>query len=248
MIKAVIFDLGGTLIEYAGTYADWPELETPGMTAAHEMLIKMGVTVPEYEQFQAIGFKLLPTRWRQATLGEQNLTVDSLLEEMFETAELSLPSTDILYKAARQYEAAFCSGAVPLPDGRQTLAHLQEEGYRLGLISNTMFAGASHISDLERFGLADYFETMLFSGDANKWKPTTAPFLQVLEALGIDPEQAVYIGDDPASDVIGGRAAGMKTIYFPSSQRFPSPNGVQPDATISRLSDLPGCLVALNGA
>jgi FMN phosphatase YigB (HAD superfamily) len=39
---------------------------------------------------------------------------------------------------------------------------------------------------------------------------------------------------------------GMKTIYFPSSQRFAPPNGIQPDATISGLKDLPGCLVKLS--
>lgn len=246
MIEAVIFDLGGTLIEYAGEYATWPDLEIPGMTAAHAALLQHGINVPEIEQFQTIGFELLPKRWRQATLGEQNLTLDSLLGAILETAALPLPATDILHTAARQYEAALCGGAVPLPDGQEVLARLQGEGYRLGLISNTMFAGASHINDLERFGLAGYFEAMLFSADANKWKPTTAPFLHVLETLGIEPANAVYIGDDPAADIVGGRAAGMKTIYFPSSQRFASPNGVQPDAVISSLKDLPGCLAALS--
>lgn len=248
MIKAVIFDLGGTLIEYAGEYAKWPDLEIPGMTAAHATLANQGVDVPEFDHFQAIGFDLLPKRWQQATRGEQNLTVDTLLGAILETAGQPQPPGDALYAAARQYEAALCRGAVPLPDGSQVLAHLQEKGYRLGLISNTMFAGASHINDLERFGLAEYFETMLFSADANKWKPTPAPFLHVLETLEVDPANAVYIGDDPSADVVGGRAAGMKTIYFPSSQRFPSLNGIRPDATISHLQELPDCLVALNGA
>jgi putative hydrolase of the HAD superfamily len=248
LIEAVIFDLGGTLIEYAGEYAKWPDLEIPGMIAAHTALTEHGIDIPELARFQEIGFDLLPKRWRLATIGERNLTLDSLIGQILETADLPLPPTDILHSAARLYEAALCMGAVPLPNGRQVLAQLQTAGYRLGLISNTMFAGASHISDLERFGLAGYFETMLFSADANKWKPTTAPFLHVLETLSVEPTNAVYIGDDPTADVVGGQAAGMKTIYFPSSQRFPSLNGLRPDATINQLSDLPGCLVALNGA
>jgi putative hydrolase of the HAD superfamily len=248
LIEAVVFDLGGTLIEYAGEYATWPDLEIPGMTAAHATLIKHGVQVPEMERFQEIGFELLPKRWQAATLGEQNLTLDSLVGAILETAELPLPSPDILHAAAREYEAALCSGAVPLPDGREVLEQLQNEGYKLGLISNTMFAGASHIQDLERFGLAGFFDVMLFSADHNKWKPTTAPFVHVLEALAVEASNAVYIGDDPSADVVGAKATGMKTIYFPSSQRFPSLNGVQPDATISHLRELPGCLVALSAA
>ena len=41
-IRAVIFDLGGTLIEYAGSYLHWPELETPGFMAAYEHLNGQG--------------------------------------------------------------------------------------------------------------------------------------------------------------------------------------------------------------
>lgn len=245
MIEAVVFDLGGTLIEYAGEYAKWPDLEIPGMTAAHTTLFEQDIDVPELERFQEIGFELLPKRWRRAMLGEANLKLDSLLGEILETAGLPRPSTETLHAAARKYEAALCRGAVPLPGGPQVLAQLKAEGYRLGLISNTMFAGESHINDLERFGLAGYFETMLFSADAGKWKPTTAPFHHVLEELSVDPANAVYVGDDPAADVVGGRASGMKTIYFPSSQRFPSSNGVQPDATINHLKELPHVLAAL---
>jgi putative hydrolase of the HAD superfamily len=218
------------------------------MQAAHNTLIEHEVDVPEITHFMTIGFELLPVRWRKATLGEGNLTLDSLIGHILETADLPLPSSTILHKAARQYESALCKGAVPLPNGRDVLAQLKEEGYRLGLISNTMFAGSSHINDLERFGLIGYFDTMLFSADANKWKPTTAPFLHILEVLGVEPAMAVYVGDDPAADVVGGRAAGMKTIYFPSSNRFSAVDGIQPDATIKSLQELPGCLVTLNGA
>jgi putative hydrolase of the HAD superfamily len=218
------------------------------MIAAHSTLAEYKVDIPELRHFQEICFELLPRRWQQATLGELNLTLDSLIGHILETAELSPPSSDILHAAARRYEAALCGGAFPLPDGPQVLAQLRAEGYKLGLISNTMFNGASHINDLERFGLAGYFDTMLFSADANKWKPTPAPFLHVLETLSVQPANAVYVGDDPSADLVGGQAAGMKTIYFPSSQRFPSLNGVRPDATIYHLSELPGCLVSLNGA
>lgn len=248
MIEAVIFDLGGTLIEYAGEYATWPELEIPGMRAAHSTLVEHRVAVPALDEFQTIGFQLLPQRWGQAMSGGQNLTLDSLLGDILETADLPLPPTAVLQTAARQYEAAMCAGAEPVPNGEQLLPQLKAAGYRLGLISNTMFAGSSHINDLARFGLAHHFETMLFSADANKWKPTTAPFHHVLETLGVEPANAVYVGDDPAADVVGGRAAGMKTVYFPSSQRFASPNGIQPDATIHNLTELPGCLVRLNRA
>jgi putative hydrolase of the HAD superfamily len=248
MIEAVVFDFGGTLIEYAGEKSSLPDLEIPGMHAAHATLQREGVLVPDLTLFQGIGFELLPNRWQQAMAGTQNLTLDGLLAAILEVAGSPIPDSLVLHKAARQYEAALCGKAVPIPYGRELLEQLKAEGYRLGLLSNTMFAGASHIGDLERFGLAGYFEAMLFSADAQKWKPNPAAFHHVLELLQVAPKNAVYIGDDPAADIMGGRAAGMKTIHFPSTQRMVPPNGTRPDATIEHLWELPGHLVALGRA
>ena len=53
------------------------------------------------------------------------------------------------------------------------------------------------------------------------------------------PDNAVFIGDSPVHDVVGGKAAGLYTIYFHSSDRFGEPDGEQPDATIHQLDELP---------
>lgn len=244
-IQAIIFDLGGTLIEYAGPHDGWPELETPGFTAAYGVLQEAGVTLPAFEAVRQAGFVRLPRRWRQATLGEANLRLVDLLAETLADCGLTAVSPALLTTAATHYQAAIQQQATMIPDAPQVLAGLKTAGYRLGLLSNTMFSGAAHVADLERFGLAGYFDTMLFSGDAGKWKPTAAPFLQVAEELGVEPETAVYVGDDPASDIVGGRRAGMRTIHFQSSDRFPTPNGVIPDARIERLADLPDALTVI---
>ncbi|MFO7539685.1 MAG: HAD family hydrolase [Chloroflexota bacterium] len=238
-IQAIIFDLGGTLIEYAGPHDAWPELETPGFTAAYGVWQQAGLKLPDFERVRQAGFARLPRRWRQATLGEANLRLVDLLAETLADCDLIAISPELLTTAATQYQTAIQQQAAMIPDAPQVLAGLKAAGYRLGLLSNTMFTGAAHVADLERFGLAGYFDTMLFSGDAGKWKPTAAPFLQVAEELGVGPETAVYVGDDPASDIVGGRRAGMRTIHFQSSDRFPTPNGVIPHARVGRLADLP---------
>ena len=74
-----------------------------------------------------------------------------------------------------------------------------------------------------------------------------APFLEVLERIGVNPPQAVFVGDDPTVDIIGGQRAGLYTIHYPSSQRFSSPDGYYPDDTIENLSQLPQLLARLNG-
>ena len=244
-IQAIIFDLGGTLIEYAGPHDAWPELETPGFQAAYDVWQTAGLPVPPFAQVQGAGFARLPRRWQAATRGEANLRLVDLLAETLTDCGLTAVSPTLLATAATQYQAAIQQQAAMIPHAPEVLASLKAAGYRLGLLSNTMFAGEAHVADLQRFGLDGYFDAMLFSGDAGKWKPTAAPFLHVAAELGIDPETAVYIGDDPASDVVGGQRAGMRTIHFQSSQRFPTPDGVTAHAAISQLAELPALLPTL---
>lgn len=247
MIRAVIFDLGGTLIEYAGDFDTWPELEEPGLNAAFSVLASGGLTLPDVERFRSVAFELLPDRWRQATAGKQNLTVAGLLVEILDKLGLEPPTDPLLNEAATRYESAICAGAMAIPYGLETVAQLSAAGYKLGLISNTMFSGQAHISDLERFGLTAHFESLLFSADVNKWKPNRAPFDQVMTELGVTPETAVFVGDDPGADVIGARRAGMHVVHFESSARFPRPSEQsRPDATIDDLRQLAPLLHSLN--
>ena len=241
-IQAVIFDLGGTLIEYAGPYAAWPDLETPGFQAAYDVLAQQGVYLPSFEQFRETGFALLPKWWQQATLGIQNLRLVDLLTAVLHTHNSNHTEPAWLVTAAAQYQAAICEQAHAFASAQPVLDYVKSQGYKVGLLSNTMFTGAAHQDDLRRFGLFDYFDTMLFSADVGKWKPTGAPFLHVAEALGVAPKTAVYIGDDPGSDVVGGQRAGMRTIHVRSSQRFAQPEGVEPDAQVMNLAEVPAVL------
>lgn len=238
MIEAVVFDLGGTLIEYAGVYQSWPEMETPGFTAVYTHLTEQTINLPSYDQFQERGFALLPLRWRQAVTHERNLTVADLLAELLESLGCNSVPTQLLQEAATQYQQAIQDQARLVTNAAETVRQIKAHGYKVGLLSNTMFRGAAHKADLARFGLLDQFDKLLFSGDVGKWKPNADPFYQLLAELAVDPNTAVYVGDDPASDVVGGHRAGMKTVYVKSSQRFPKPVDVQPDAEINHLGEL----------
>lgn len=241
-IQAVIFDLGGTLIEYAGPYTAWPDLETPGFEAAYGLLAQQGVVLPAFEQFREAGFAMLPQRWRQATLGEQNLRLVDLLTAVLHTHDLHETDPTWLSEAAELYQTAICGQAHMFADAPQVLDYVKQQGYKIGLLSNTMFTGAAHMNDLRRFGLIDYFDALLFSADVGKWKPTAEPFLHIADMLEVAPATAVYIGDDPGSDVVGGQRAGMRTIHVQSSQRFPSPAGVEPDARVTSLGEVTAVL------
>jgi putative hydrolase of the HAD superfamily len=166
------------------------------------------------------------------------LTVADLLADALQTNGVTRIPRQYLEEAARTYEAAICAQAAAMPQAREVVAQVKAAGFKIGLVSNTMFSGQAHVADMARFGLLDYFDAMVFSADVDKWKPTAAPFLHVLDALGVAGETAVYIGDDPGSDVRGAKRAGMRAIHFHSSDRFAQPDDIQPDAQIKQLADL----------
>lgn len=237
-IETVIFDLGGTLIEYAGEYDHWPELETPGFAAAYDVLSQNGHTLPPFESFRQAGFSHLPRMWQAATHKKANLQVHALIGEALADLGINSFANGDLLAAAQAYGAAIQQQAWLIEGALETVTAVKAADYKVGLVSNTMFPGSMHRADMARFGLLDHFDATLFSADVNKWKPNADPFLHVLAELGMGAETAVYVGDDPASDMVGGQTAGLRTIYFPSSQRFPRPDGVLPDGEINSLAEL----------
>ncbi len=243
-LNAIIFDLGGTLIDYANEFSSWPELETPGLTAAYAHLSQNGLALPDLERWRRVYFAHLPQRWEGATRGERNLRLVDVLKESLAQVGVTAVPADQLAQAAGAYENAICQTSCPLPGGKKLLAQLNADGLKIGLLSNTMFTGAAHMADLRRFGLDGYFDAMLFSADADKWKPQPEPYLHVAAELGVEPETAVFVGDSPAHDIVGARRAGMRAVHFRSHQRAGAAavDGVRPDAVIYRLDELASVL------
>lgn len=92
-----------------------------------------------------------------------------------------------------------------------TLEALRERGYRLGVISN---ADGRVEALLEAVGLRSYFELVIDSGVVGIDKPDPRIFHLAAEGMGIEPAEAVYVGDIYEIDVQGARAAGMRAVLI----------------------------------
>lgn len=105
-----------------------------------------------------------------------------------------------------------------------------------------LFTASNGNADLRRIGLAHYFERSLCAREVGALKPDPRLFHKVIEGTGLEPQQVVYVGDDPALDVVGARAAGMLPVWI-------NRDGVQWSAehgpmvhTVRTLHDLGGLL------
>lgn len=247
-LRGVIFDMGGTLLNYhppgASQQNGWQEMESMGALALHAFLAGQGYQLPPADDACALNFAVMAESWRRVGQGEAgNPQLGPLLRQTM--AAWGLPEEalgDGLVEAAMAaYVTPIQAVVAPVARARETLAALRANGLHLGLVSNTVWPGAFHLADLERWNLADYLECAFFSADIGHWKPNPAIFEKALTALSLQPEEAAYVGDNLYQDVYGAQEAGMKGIWLWSAAwaGFGPPDlTITPDATIQALSDL----------
>lgn len=96
-------------------------------------------------------------------------------------------------------------------DTREALARLRAAGLRLGVVSNS---DGRVEAALEAAGLLQYFDVVLDSALVGVEKPDPAIFRAALDALGVRPDEALYVGDLYEVDVLGARAAGMDAVLL----------------------------------
>jgi HAD superfamily hydrolase (TIGR01509 family) len=241
VIQAVIFDMGGTLLRFARPGSgSWRELETPGIRSLYRYLIDEGHPIVSHEEaFVEAMFARLAEGWEQSTGGHINLrAVDWIAAGAAEHA-VTLDER-ALREAAYMYARPMRVGLAPMPGALETLADLHEQGYRIGLISNTIWPAELHMEDLAELGLLAHLDHMDFSGELGYWKPNPRIFLHALSKLGVAPEDAVFVGDNPHEDLLGAQRVGMRAVWQRSAE-FPLGN-VAPDAIIETLADVPALL------
>jgi HAD superfamily hydrolase (TIGR01509 family) len=121
---------------------------------------------------------------------------------------------------------------------RETLERLRAAGLRLGVVSNS---DGRVDSALRAAGLRDCFEVVVDSALFGAEKPDPAIFRAALDALGVAPEETLYVGDLYEVDVLGARAAGIDAILL-LPETATAPEGVRRVASLRALADqlLPG--------
>jgi putative hydrolase of the HAD superfamily len=93
----------------------------------------------------------------------------------------------------------------------ETLARLQAAGLRLGVVSNS---DGRVEQALEAAGLRSYFDVVIDSALVGVEKPDPRIFQAALERLGVEPDEALYVGDLYEVDVLGARAAGIDAVLL----------------------------------
>jgi putative hydrolase of the HAD superfamily len=119
--------------------------------------------------------------------------------------------------------------------------------YRLALLSNYP-CGRSIRDGLAKLGLAEFFACIVVSGEVGFVKPHPRPYELMLEGLGLNADQCVYVGDNWLADVQGAKGVGMRAVlttqHVPYERFEPKEGDHQPEARIGNLAELEGLFLA----
>ena len=225
-MKAVLFDLGGTLVQYYGR-SQIPEVLEQAITEVQNYLLRQDrlLVSPEAiwqaveeENHEASDYRVRPLERRLAHIfGLGDPGQDAELYESMCRCFLRP-----IFGRARRFD-----------DALPVLQRLRSAGYSLAIVSNTAWGSPAHLwrEEIARHGLDRLVDEAVFCTDVGWRKPAPQIFTHTLEKLDARPRDCIFVGDDHRWDYFGPRAMGIEAVLLDRE-------GTMQDITDRRVRDL----------
>ena len=221
MVKAVLFDLDGTLLDRDASVEQFVSVQHDRLSE-HLSHIPKNDYIARFIELDCHGHV-----WKDKVY--QTLVSEFAIEGMSWQSLLE------------DYETQFQYHCVPFQFLTEMLNELKDRGYLLGIITN----GRSPFQARAIDGLAirDYFDVILISEVEQVRKPQAEIFQRAMDRLGVSASESVFIGDHPEADIFGAKAAMMKTIW---KRSLSWTEAKEADAIVDELSEISGILMQFN--
>lgn len=185
-IECVIFDMDGLILD----------TERLSFEAWRDILKKYGRVMTREDYASLMG-----------------ITHDNVINKLKEIYGQELPMAELYEEKSKDVFKFMRENGVPVKTGiYELLDFLVEKNYKLALATSTNREKAVYL--LERAGIKDKFNTMVFGDEVINSKPHPEIFLKAAERLGIAPEKCIVLEDSPAG-IEAAYRAGMKGIHIP---------------------------------
>jgi putative hydrolase of the HAD superfamily len=193
MIKAVVFDFDNTLMDFMRMKKAAVESAVDAMIDAGLPLKKADMIEKVYKVYTAEGI-------------EDQQIFDKVLSKEFGKVDYKILAAGIIgYRRAKEGTLAL------YPHVQLTLTGLVRMGLKMAVVSD-----APRLPVWLRIcglGLQHYFDAVITTDDTGFKKPHSAPFLKALEKLGVNPAEAIMIGDWAERDMVGAKKVGLVTVF-----------------------------------
>jgi len=239
ILRAVIFDLGGTLMyEREATH--------PVNARADEAL-----TLYLREQGFELNLSTFPVEFRKR-LGEYfsqrekdllETTYSFVLRDVLADKGYQDLPDQIIRSALDRLFAVTQTNWILEDDTLSTLTKLENDGYRMGLISNA--GDDKDVQQLvKKFDITRFFDFVLTSAACSYRKPHPRIFELALSNWYFLPSEAVMVGDNLVADIKGAQTVGLYGVWLKrrAGSKAAEQSDVKPDAGLTSLNELPALL------
>jgi HAD superfamily hydrolase (TIGR01549 family) len=244
-IKAVLFDLGETILEFGRV--NKTRVFLAGARSTHAFLKDQGQPVSGFAWYFLRNLVRLRMRYLISNLTRRDFDSFEVLQRVGARLGVRLSQEQWEQFAWLWYEPLGRLAKVE-EDLVQTLDTLMNRmGLRLGIVSNTFVGRASLERQLQELGLLDFFSVQLYSYEFHFRKPSPEIFRIAAARIQEPPERVLFVGDRIDNDIRPALHCGMKAVlkeaYTNDGKTLP-PGALR----IRRLAELPALIGQINAS
>lgn len=226
MIRAVVFDVDNTLV-------DFMKFKDASIDSAIHAMIDAGLDLTAAQARAKID-----EIYRRKGIEYQQVFDDFLSETLGWIDYRILANGIIAYRRARE------GVLVAYPHVNMALLKLARMGLKLAVVSDAPRLQAW--MRLAQLGVDGFFDVVVTFDDTGKRKPAPEPFQRALEMLQVEPGEAVMVGDWAERDMVGAKEIGMHTVFARYGDTFGTVN-TRADFEVDDALELIPVIERLNG-
>jgi HAD superfamily hydrolase (TIGR01549 family) len=241
-IKAVLFDLGETLLNF-GKF-NTTRVFQQGARLSYDFLKSCGQPVGSFNYYCWRNLIALRIRHWLSNITGKDFNALLLLRGIGTKRGIRLDRQQWRHFAWLWYEP-LRKVAKTESNITETLTKLKESGIKLGIVSNTFVHSSSLEKHLEQLGILDFFTVRLYSYEFDFRKPDARIFKTAAERIGEILENIMFVGDQINKDVKAAARIGMQAVLkaaYTNAGKKP-PKGAW---KINQLSELPELIEKIN--
>jgi putative hydrolase of the HAD superfamily len=210
----ILFDLGSTLVHYYER-SEIPEVLVQCIESIRTFLHEKGLL--------RVSRDTVWQRVKEENREVQDYRVRPLEERLGRIFQIDKANQaeEFMMEMCRYFMKPIFARGYCYEDTLPTLRQLKSRGFTTAIVSNTPWGSPAELwrEEVRRHGLSKYVKMTVFCRDVGWRKPAPQIFQFVLDSLHIQPEECLFVGDDPRWDIAGPRAVRIDALLLDRSGR-----------------------------
>jgi putative hydrolase of the HAD superfamily len=235
-LNAVLFDLGGTLLDFV-YHNDFDEALQLAHHALHKYLTSKGYDLP-LQKIVEVSNGIFDAYFDFTSLTFLEIEASLLYSaKLYHLGIEEYANEELIRGAMMSFEDQLIANYDIYDDTKSVLSTLKARDVKLGLVSNN---NCTYVFDqlLQIYDLTNSFDAKVVSSEVGIRKPHKGIFLQCLHQLQVKSEHALFVGDRLREDIQGAQNAGMQSVWINRGAESLTPTTLKPHYEIQQLSEL----------